>query len=102
MSEEQDATRIGHSDVGYGKPPRNTQFQKGISGNPKGRPKGSKSVAAVLSRVGRQRVKVTVNGRVRHLTKLEASATQLSNKAASGDLKAIREFLAAQRTFPEL
>ena len=26
-------------EVGFGKPPRNTQFKKGVSGNPKGRPK---------------------------------------------------------------
>jgi hypothetical protein len=26
-------------EVGYGKPPQSTQFKKGKSGNPKGRPK---------------------------------------------------------------
>jgi hypothetical protein len=26
-------------EVGYGKPPRNTQFQKGLSGNPKAVPR---------------------------------------------------------------
>ena len=28
-------------EVGYGKPPKNTQFRKGVSGNPRGRPKKS-------------------------------------------------------------
>ena len=29
--------------VGYKTPPKNTQFQPGQSGNPKGRPKGTKN-----------------------------------------------------------
>src|SRR5260370_30445940 len=34
--------------VGYGRPPRATQFQKGRSGNAKGRPKRSKSFIALF------------------------------------------------------
>jgi hypothetical protein len=101
MSEHEDAAPVESGEVGYGKPPRSTQFQKGKSGNPKGRPKGSRSLATVLAQMGRQRVKVNVNGRVRHISKLEAVIMQLSNKAANGDVKAIRELLVAHRIFPE-
>ena len=88
-------------EVGFGKPPRNTQFRKGVSGNPKGRPKGSKNVASILAMMARQRVRVTINGRVCHISKLEMVFMQLSNKAASGDLKAIRELLIAHRILAE-
>jgi hypothetical protein len=87
--------------VGYRKPPQHTQFAKGQSGNPRGRPKGSQNVAAVLKRAARQRVKVTSNGVSRLVTKLEAAVTQLLNQAASGDPRAIRELLYLHRLCEE-
>jgi hypothetical protein len=80
-------------EIGYGKPPKHTQFTKGQSGNSKGRPKGSQNLATIVAKTGRERVKVTENGRTRLITKLQASVTQLTNKAASGDPRAIRELL---------
>lgn len=80
-------------EVGYCKPPKHTQFSKGQSGNPKGRPKGSQNLSTVLQKVARQRVKVTSNGSSRSMTKLEAAATQLSNQAAFGEPRAIRDLL---------
>jgi len=88
-------------DVGYCKPPKHAQFPKGRSGNPKGRPKGSQSLSTVLHKAARQRVNVTTNGKSRSMTKLEATATQLSNQAASCDPRAIRDFLFWQRQFEE-
>jgi hypothetical protein len=88
-------------EVGYGKPPTETRFVKGASGNPRGRPKGSKNVFSVMQKAARERITVTQNGRVRTLTKLEAGATQLSNKAAGGDLRAIRELLLWSRQAEE-
>jgi hypothetical protein len=88
-------------EVGYRKPPKHTQFPKGQSGNPKGRPRGSQNVATVLQRAARQRVKVSSNGVSRFVTKLEAAVTQLLNQAASGDPRAIRELLYLHRLCEE-
>jgi hypothetical protein len=80
-------------EVGYGKPPRGDQFAKGRSGNPKGRPKGSKNLASVILRESRQPVKITGPRGSRTVTKLEATVMQVGNKAAQGDLRAAREFI---------
>jgi hypothetical protein len=81
-------------EVGYGKPPKRTQFRKGLSGNPKGRPKGSRNLASVLSRALREKVILNENGRRRTVTKLDAAVAQLVNKSASGDLAALRQLMA--------
>lgn len=89
-------------EVGYGKPPKDKRFAKGRSGNPTGRPKGTKNVATILQKISRQLVKVSKGGRAVHMSRLEASLEQLANKAASGDLKAIREFLYWLRAYAEM
>lgn len=78
-------------EVGFGKPPKHTQFQKGRSGNPKGRPKGSKSIPQLVREIFDEKVIVKGPGGQRSITKLAAGLTQLANKAASGDLKAIQQ-----------
>lgn len=80
-----------HVKVGYGRPPANTQFKKGQSGNPKGRPKGSFNVSTLFMKTLREKVVVNENGKRKKVTKLEAALKQLVNKAASGDLRAINQ-----------
>src|SRR5215469_13927239 len=75
--------------VGYCNPPRHTRFKKGQSGNPQGRPKGTLNMATVLERTLREKVIITENGRRKTITKLEAAIKQLTNQAASGELKAL-------------
>jgi hypothetical protein len=82
-------------EVGYGKPPRDTRFKKGQSGNPKGRPSGKKNLSTVLDdALAEPVVAVVGNGRSKMITKLEAAITQLVNQAASGNLKATQQLLA--------
>jgi hypothetical protein len=77
--------------VGYGKPPRHPGFQKGRSGNPKGRPKGSKNFATLLTEALDEKVQVTEDGKRRRVTKRELVIKQLVNKSASADLRAIKQ-----------
>jgi hypothetical protein len=85
------ADNNGSSKIGYGKPPKHTQFVKGKSGNPKGRPKGSQNLATLLEKIIRQRVSVTENGKSREMSKAEAILMQLVNKALKGDINATHE-----------
>lgn len=76
-------------EVGYAKPPRKHQFPKGKSGNPKGRPKGSPNFRVAIRRQLAKTAVVSEGGRRRNLTKMDIGATQLANKIAAGDLRAL-------------
>jgi hypothetical protein len=80
----------GTNDVGYCKPPKNSRFKVGRSGNPKGRPKGSLNLATVLQRTLRETIVINENGCRRVVSKLEAAIAELVRKATSGDGHAIR------------
>jgi hypothetical protein len=83
--------------VGYGNPPKNTRFKKGVSGNPMGRPKGSLNVAAAFTRTLLEKVVINEHGQRKTVTKLEAALKQLVNKAASGDLRAVGQLVELAR-----
>ena len=83
--------------VGYGKPPVHSRFQKGRSGNPKGRPRGRRNMSTLLSATLNGWVTVVENGRRKEITKREAIVTQLVNKSAAADLKATQIVLAMLR-----
>jgi hypothetical protein len=80
-------------ETGYCKPPRDTQFKKGSSGNPTGRPKESPSLANALRKILSKKVTVVENGERRVISKEEAVLTQIVNKAVAGDLPSSRVLL---------
>ena len=80
-------------EVGYGKPPRHTRFAKGRSGNPRGRPRGAKSFNTLLSDKLNEPVTVAENGGRRKISKREAIVTQLVNRSAAADFRAIKILL---------
>ena len=74
--------------VGPGKPPLNTRFRKGQSGNPGGRRK--KQLPALLADALNETVFVTIDGERREITKREAIVHQLVNKSTTADLRATK------------
>jgi len=76
--------------VGYGNPPKHTQFKKGQSGNPKGRPKGSGTLASLLEKQGAEEITVKENGTHKQMAKLAVVASALFSKASKGDVPAIK------------
>ena len=80
-------------EVGYGKPPRHTRFQKGQSGNPRGRPPGAKNFKTLLSDALNEPVIVTENGAHRKITKRQAIIKQLVNQSAVADWRAMKILL---------
>lgn len=101
MEGESKAEKVNCKQVGYCNPPEHTRFKKGQSGNPKGRPKGTLNMATVLERTLREKVVINENGRRRTVTKLEAALKQVTNKAASGELKALQLLAALVRSAEE-
>ena len=83
----------GDCEVGYGKPPRETRFVKGRSGNPRGRPPGAKSFSALLSDKLNEPVIVAENGGRRKISKRQAIIKQLVNQSAKGDWRAAKILL---------
>lgn len=90
-------------DVGYGRPPKRTQFKPGQSGNPRGRPKGAKNLKTDLREELRAKMTIQINGTAVTASKQRLMLKTLSARAASGDIRAIKTLadLAMQIIGPE-
>jgi hypothetical protein len=86
-------------EVGYGKPPKDTRFQKGSSGNPKGRPKKAADFHSIFMKESESLMTINDNGQRRRISKLEGIAKQLHNKALTGNIPALRIYLGV---YPQL
>jgi hypothetical protein len=75
-------------DVGYGKPPNASRFKPGQSGNPKGRPRGTKNLKTDLTEELNETIRITVSGRPQTISKQRALLKSLTVKALKGDARA--------------
>jgi hypothetical protein len=67
------------------------KFEKGKSGNPEGRPKGSKNLSTILREMLNEEVEVIVDGKRERKKFQDIIIRKLIKKANSGNLRAIRE-----------
>jgi Family of unknown function (DUF5681) len=81
--------QVSSYDVGYGRPPTHSRFKPGQSGNPKGRPKGSRSPKDILEKVLTAPITVVEDGVKRTITKSEAIYKALVAYGLKGDIRAI-------------
>jgi len=84
---------------GYGKPPKESQFKPGQSGNPKGRPKDSKSLKTIVQKELAGKLEIKVQGTKKKVTKLEAAVMKLVNDALTGNVKSLSELLKLAATY---
>ena len=75
-------------EVGYGKPPQHTQFQKGTSGNAKGRTKGAKNLKTDLVEELQEQVLIREGGKGKSVSKQRAMIKSLMAMAVRGDTRA--------------
>ena len=92
--EEGNMGNVGEvSQVGYKRPPVHSRFRKGSSGNPKGRPKGTKNLSTDLNEVLQERITVREGDRNKRMSKQRAIVMTLVTKTLKGDQRSANTLL---------
>ena len=76
-------------DIGYRRPPASGRFKPGTSGNPKGRPKGTRNFVTLLQQELQQTITVNENGKKKKITRQQAMVKRVVTNALNGDARAI-------------
>jgi hypothetical protein len=83
--------------VGYKKPPERTRFKPGQSGNPRGRPKGSRNAANIVAELLNEKVIILEGNKKRRVSKSEAIVHSLVAKAFKGDARVAKMLFEMQQ-----
>jgi len=99
MSKRKPPNSEENYEVGYGKPPKHTRFTSGRSGNPNGRPKGTRNFETDLKATLKAPVRITRNGKPRKVSTQEAMLMRLREKALSGDARSLDRLISLAQTY---
>ena len=80
-------SRRSDYEVGYGKPPKYTRFKPGQSGNPRGRPKGTKNLKTDLIVELGERIVVREGDRTQRISKQRAVVKTLVARTLKGEVR---------------
>lgn len=89
--------------IGYGKPPRKSQFQKGVSGNPRGRRAKIEPSRTRLQHqvdflsISEAPITVSLNGKQQTMSGFQAVIWKLQQKALTGDKHALELYLRTKK-----
>lgn len=78
--------------VGYGKPPKSTQYRPGQSGNSKGRPKQDETLKGIAEKELKRKVTIMESGKQRKVSYKTAIMKRCIASAAQGNMRSL-EFL---------
>jgi hypothetical protein len=84
---------LGATPEPYGKPPAKTQFKKGISGNSRGRPAGSRNVALAIKEALTAPITIRQGETTHRVSTLEALSRKQLEQGLKGDHRAILAIL---------
>lgn len=91
------------SEIGYGRPPKATQWKKGQSGNPGGRSSPrSISIVEMIDRLLLALVEITISGEPKQVTALEAILERLWSKGIAGDHRAMAVYIRCRELAPQV
>jgi len=87
----------GSYEVGYGRPPTWTQFRRGQSGNPNGRPKGaSQRIGSIAQAALERKIAVDKKGTKRKASVRQVAFERIGEKALAGDIQSVNFLLARE------
>jgi hypothetical protein len=78
---------------GFGRPPNSGRFRSAQSGNPKGRPRGSRNLKTDLASMMKKRVAIREDGEQRFVSRQQILLLKLFERAAKGDTRASAQLL---------